>query len=269
MLSKKVIIPVLLFSMGMQGAHAASSISIGAEYSEGDYGTGETTSSWYVPLGWRYSGGDFSAGITIPYVSISGSSLVSADGRPISPGGTAGGGGAGAGGGGTGTGTTTSTTRTDAGLGDVVISGGYQLLEGSESTPWLGATASAKLGTADADQGLGSGENDYTLQLEAALGMFYGYVGYTQIGDTDLIDYNDVAFAGVAVDFPLGEGHSVGLEYFTEQASLDGMDDVREASLSLGGELSGDLNYRIFYTSGLTDSSADAVLGVNFSSAMK
>ncbi len=261
---KKAIISLLFCSLGMHSASAATSLSLGAEYSEGDYGTGETTRSWYVPLGWRYFSGDFSAGITIPYVSVSGSSLVSVDGRPLAQAGTGG-----AGGGGGGTTTTTDVTRTDSGLGDVVVSGGYQLLEGGDSSPWLGVTASAKLGTADADKVLGSGENDYTLQLEAAMGMLYGYVGYTQIGDTDTIDYNDVAFAGAALDFPLGEGHNLGLEYFTEQASVDGMEDLQEATLSLGGELSSKLNYSIYYGAGLSDSGADSVIGVSFSSAMK
>jgi hypothetical protein len=242
----------------MQGAVADTSISLGAEYSEGDYGTGETTTSWYVPFSWRYAGTAFSAAITIPYLSVSGSSLVTFDGRPLAPGGMSGGGGGGG-----------STTHTDSGLGDVLLSGGYQLLDGANEGLWMSVRGIVKLGTADAEKGLGSGENDYTVQLEAAMGALSGYTGYTLIGDTDTIDYNDVAFVGVALDFPLGKRHGLGLEYYSEQASLDGMDDVQEATISLGGPVSRGLNYSLYYTAGLSDSSAESLIGVNFSTPMK
>ena len=257
---KKITLPLILLSLASPMTMAASGWSIGAEYSEGDYGSSETTTSWYLPVGWRYVQGDLSAGVTVPYVSVSGSAMVSFDGRPLAPGGVVGGGA----GGGAGT-----TSRTVSGLGDVLLSGGYQLLDGADDSLWLNLGGIVKLGTADEEKGLGSGENDYTLQLEAARGMVYGFVGYTLIGDTALVDYNDVASMGVALDIPLAKGNSLGLEYFTEQASLDGMDDVSEATVSLSGAMGKGLNYRLFFTAGLSDSSADSTVGLNIRTPMK
>lgn len=260
---KRVTLPLLFLSIASPMALADSGWSIGAEYSEGDYGTTETTTSWYLPVAWRYAQGNVSAGITVPYVSVSGSALVSFDGRPLAPSGTSGGGA------GAGAGVPTTTSRSVSGLGDVVLSGGYQLLGGEGDSTWLNIGASAKLGTADEVKGLGSGENDYTLQLEAAKGMLYGFVGYTLIGDTALVDYNDVASMGVALDIPLDNGNNLGLEYFTEQAALDGGEDISQATLSLGGDMDGGFGYSLFYTAGLSDSSADSIIGLNISSAMK
>lgn len=262
-IKKREFFSALILSFGLQSVSADSGYSLGAEYSEGDYGTGETTSAWYIPFGWRYGSGDFSASVTIPYLVVEGSSLVTFDGRPVAPSGM----GTGGTGGGGGT-TTTATTRTDSGLGDIVLSGSYQLLSESELRPWVAATLKAKLGTADEVKGLGTGENDYTLQLEVAKGMLYGYAGYRLLGDTATLDYNDVAFVGAALNFPLAQSHDLSVEYYTEEAALSGMDDIQEATLSVGGELSRKMNYSLYFTAGLSDSSADSVIGVNFSSRM-
>ena len=262
---KKILGLVCVLIPATQVALADSGFSVGAEYSEGDYGTGETSRSWYIPLGWRYRGGDFSTSITVPYLIVEGSSLVTAGGTPLSPSGMGGGGG-GAGGGGGGT---TNTTRYDSGLGDVVVSASYQLLSESSHALWLGTTAKVKFGTADESKALGTGENDYTLQLEAARGALYGYAGYRVIGDTASVDYNDVAFAGVSLNMPLGKMSEWSVGYYAEEASVTGMDDVQEATLSVGGEFSKGLDYSLYYIAGLSDGSADSTIGVNFSSRLK
>ena len=257
---KREVLYALFLSLGLQPVLADSGYSLGAEYSQGDYGSGETASAWYIPCGWRYGSDGFRASVTIPYLMVEGSAQVTFNGRRIAPSGMGGMGG----GGGTGT-----TTRTISGLGDIMLSGSYLLLSEADARPWVAATAKVKLGTADEEKGLGTGENDYTLQLEAGKGMLYGYAGYRVLGDTSTVDYNDVSFVGAALNFPMGKATSLSVEYFTEQASVDGMDDVQEASLSLGGKMSEELDYSLYYVAGLSDSSADSVVGVKFSSRLK
>lgn len=259
MFSTSRVVPALfLLGLTAQGAVADSTLGVGAEYSEGDYGTGETSRSWYIPVDWRYTAGAYSASVTIPWLSVDGSTLVAPGGRPISSSGM---GGVGGGGGGSGS---TATTHSDSGLGDVVLSGSYQLLSESQNRPWVAATAKVKLGTADETKGLGTGETDYTLQLEAAKGMFSGYAGYSVLGDSATVDYNNVAFAGLALSIPLTASHTLGVDYYTEQAALDGMEDPRQAGIALSGDLEGGKGYALYYRVGLSDSSADSVMGVNF-----
>jgi hypothetical protein len=256
---KKIVIATALLSLAATPVLAESGFSVGAEYSEGDYGTGETSRSWYLPVAWRYRGGDFSASLIVPYITVEGSSQVTVGGTPLSPSGMGMNGG----------GSTTSTTRRASGLGDVVLSGSYQLLSEAPGRPWLAATARVKFGTADEDEGLGTGEDDYTLQLEAAKGVLSGYAGYTMMGDTDVLDYNDVAFVGAALTVPLGTKRELGLEYYTEEALLSGMEELQQATLSLSGEAGRELDYSLYYVAGLSDSSADSVVGINFSSRLK
>ncbi len=261
--NNKLRILVLLLVMCTEAVWAGNSFSVGAEYSEGDYGTGQTTRSWYLPVGWHYSQGDFSAALIVPYLRVEGSSLVTFDGRPLVPPGT---GGNGMGGGVTGSG---GTTHTASGIGDVVLSVGYQLQEERGGVPWLATRLKVKLGTADESEGLGTGENDYSLQLELASGMFYGFAGYRLQGDTATVDYNDVAYAAVALSFPLAREHEISVEYYTEEASLSGMDEVREATLSIAGALSSASDYSLYYIGGLSDSSADSVIGINIKKRLK
>ena len=261
LMRKREVLYALFLGLGLQSASADSGYSLGAEYSEGDYGTGVTSRAWYIPFAWRYGNDDIRASVTVPYLIIEGSSLVTFDGRRISPSGMGMGGG--------GSGGTSSTTRTESGLGDIMLSGSYLLLSEADTRPWVAATAKVKLGTADENKGLGTGENDYAVQLDAGKGVLYGYAGYRVLGDTAAVDYNDVSFIGAELSFPMGKSNTFGIKYYTEQASLDGMDDVREASLSLGGEVSKEMDYSIYYVAGLTDSSADSVIGISLSSRLK
>jgi hypothetical protein len=254
---QSAVLSALLLAVFAAPVVADSGFSLGAEYSQGDYGTGETTRSWYFPFAWRYRSDDFRASVTVPFVMVDGSSLVSAGGMRLSPSGMGGGMGGG------------STTRTASGLGDVLLSGSYLLLNESASRPWLATTAKVKFGTADETRGLGTGENDYSLQLDAGKGLFSGYAGYRMLGDTATVDYNDVAFVGAGLTLPLGKSRDLGVEYYTEEAALDGTDAIQQATLSLSGEASSSLDYSVYYIAGLSDSSADSVIGINFSSRLK
>jgi len=230
-----------------QQVQADSSLSLGAEYREGDYGTGESTASWYLPLGWSYYGERFSTSLTLPFVYVEGASTVSATGRPL---GRRGGGAA-------------TTTRSDSGLGDIQASGSYQFMREADSGVLVDATAKAKLGTADESRGLGSGENDYSLQLGLGTGVIYGYGGYKWVGDSATVDYNDVAFGGLSLTLPVAETAGLGLSYYAEESLLSGSDDIHELTLSLNGELSRDVSIGLYLGSGLTDSSADTIMGIN------
>lgn len=253
--------------VALNAAQAQSEFEIGAEYSEGDYGTGETSRAWYLPFTWRYRSGDLTTALTVPYLSVEGSTEVTFDGRNLSGYGM--GPGSGSGSGSSSGSTSGSTTHSDAGMGDVIASASYRLLDETESRPWIAATAKVKFGTADADKGLGTGEDDYTLQLELAKGFLSGYAGYRWQGDTDIVDYNDVAFVGVGVDFPLSERHGLALEYYTEEASVSGTDDVATAGITLAGEWGRRMGYSLYYVAGLSDTAADSVIGFTVSTVLR
>ncbi len=247
---------VMLLAATAQGVAAESSYSVGVEYSSGDYDSGDTTHAWYIPVGWQYYNGRMMAEVTLPWLIVEGSSDVTYDGRRLSGSGMGSGGGGG----------TSASSRTASGMGDIIVGAGYLLLPQGASRPQLAARAKVKFGTASVRKGLGTGENDYSLQLDVAQGMFEGLVGYRWLGDTSTVDYNDIAFAGAALTWPLGADYGVRLGYYAEQASLSGSDDVNELTAAFNGRFENRFAYSVYYTAGFTDSSADSVIGASISS---
>lgn len=163
-------------------------------YESGDYGTSTRFSSLYVPFTLKRFLGDAFASLTVPFVSqTSDGSVSNVGGRPVK---TRRGGGAGA------------ATTTHSGVGDVMLRGGYALLEEDPHPLDLSAVAKLKLPTADRDKGLGTGEFDAGAGVEAAKLVAPGWwvlvdLYYTAIGDPPGTDLNNqfAADAGVSRRF--------------------------------------------------------------------
>ncbi|HEY9148348.1 MAG TPA: hypothetical protein VIQ22_04995 [Gammaproteobacteria bacterium] len=240
-------------------SQAGFSFTTGAEYTRGDYGTSQDTSTWYVPLMLGYAGKKSFFSITVPYISVDGSSEVTGVRSTSLPGP----------GGITTTTTYTSTIeeRTDSGLGDILLRASYQLQNETPSQPWLGVTGKVKLGTADEDKFLGTGENDYALQLDIAKGAWDGIIGYHLLGDTATIDYDDILFGAVAYTAPLQSNWKMRTEFYTEEEVTEGVDPVREVSVTFGKPLAAGRNLRLYLVKGLSDSSPDWGGGVMLSTA--
>lgn len=232
-------------------AHAGYSFSTGAEYTRGDYGTGVETSSWYVPFTLGYSVEGYAWSVTVPYVSVSGSPEVSGGGslsmsgrgNHASP-------------------STTDTSRSDAGLGDVLFSASYRLQQQTREHPWLALTGKVKLGTADEEVNLGTGENDYAVQLDMAKGPVDGYLGYLITGDTPVVNYNDIYYGAIAYSVAMNQTWGIRSEYYTEQETVSGNDPVREASVAFSRPLSSMRDLKLYLIKGFSDSSPDWGVGV-------
>ena len=239
-------------------ANADYSVTMGAEYTTGDYGLSSDTSSWYIPVTVDYAAEEYSVGITVPYLSVVGSETVtgshSASYTVRGPGGVK-----------TQTLATTSSAtreREDSGLGDITLRFSYQLQQETEQRPWLGVTAKAKLGTADEQKYLGTGENDYALQLEVAKGPVDGLVGYHILGDTSTTNFNNILSAAVAYSVDLKNRWRMRTEFYTEQEAIDGVDGARELNLSFRRPLSRERDLNLYLIKGLSDASPDWGAGV-------
>ncbi len=252
-----------------QGQYA---FTAGGEFSSGDYGTGETSEIWSFPIGLQYLGDRVYWSVSVPFLVVSaptdfvvlrgglgglgGSDLagegihdLTGDGLgPKSERGT--------------------TTRTVSGVGDVNVGVGLSLVEEGNRRPWMGAKAMVKIATADADKNLGTGVNDYALQLEAAKGWLSGRLGYRWMGDTPTIDFQNVAYGALAVTHIGGSGGDIGLELFGEQAIVAGSEERRELTLFGSYPLGGEVRIHGHAFKGLTDASADFGVGITLSFAL-
>ncbi|HLO63828.1 MAG TPA: hypothetical protein VK165_12790, partial [Azonexus sp.] len=122
-------------------------ISSGFDYSTGKYGAAQSTETLYIPLSAKYESGDWTWRATIPYIESTGPSAVSGSGADriaLDNGPT--------------------TRRKVAGLGDIVLSANLTVWA---QGPWLVDVGTKfKIATADKNEGLGTGENDYAVQAE-------------------------------------------------------------------------------------------------------
>lgn len=261
------VVPTLFLFSATSVNAGEFSFGTGAEYTEGDYGTGSDNTALYIPFTVGYSADVYSWNITVPYLSVTGTGEViygrtgvraPSQGQTTTSGTT----GSGGPGGGSTTTTTVAEETTETGLGDITLSATYRLSQGGEKKPSLAMTAQIKLGTADEEKNLGTGENDYSLQIEAGLGDVYGYLGYLVIGDTAITDYDDIFFGAIGASRPAGSW-TLGGEYYAEQEVLEDVDPVSKVTLSAGRGLGKDKWLGFYLIKGFTDSTADWGAGIN------
>ena len=129
------------------------------------------------------------------------------------------------------------------------------------------------LGTADIDNGLGTGENDVSLYLDAYK-WFDGFtlissVGYRWRGEPEGVDFDDVLMASVGGAWEAGNASMLGVMFDYRQSSLADADDIQEVTAFVSFELSERRYFEIYAFSGFTDSSADWGGGVSFTTDFK
>src|SRR3989344_2576402 len=75
--------------MSLSTSAGETSLTLGAEYSSGDYGTASTTRMWYFPATLKYETGRSMLSLTIPFIAVEGTGNVVASGgaqrRPPAP----------------------------------------------------------------------------------------------------------------------------------------------------------------------------------------
>ena len=230
-------------------------LGVGYDYSSGDYGQDVTTEIEYLPVSLAWTTGPWRAEVTVPYIRVTGNGTVvpGAGGPMVFDNFNSGFFGMGGGG------SSATGTETRSGLGDVTARLGYAFLPADGSFYEL--SGKVKFGTADEDQGLGTGENDYALQFDGVFGggpvSPYVTLGYLVTGDSADFSYRDVPYGSLGLMFRLGAGASAGLGYDYRRATVQGSDDQQQASAYLGWRFTPDLSATLSALAGFTDSSPD------------
>jgi hypothetical protein len=232
------------------------SVTIGAEYSSGNYGGSADTDIWYFPLIFRYERDRWLYRVEVPYLIVQGSGDVLIVG------------GGGMGGHGSGGGmTATSTSRTDSGIGDIVGAVSYRLQRGAASRPAIDLTGLVYFGTADAAKNLGTGENDYAAQFDVAqdagVATVFGALGYRVTGDPPGIDYNDVFYGTLGIEHAF-ERNIVGTALDLRQAYLSDSDAFATLTGYLITRPSTGTKLTTYLLFGLSDAAPDWGIGVTY-----
>jgi len=235
-------------------------VSVGYEKTSGDYGLGNTTDITTVPLVTQYTKDAWRVRLNVPFINVTGDGSV-----------TPGSNGAVSNSSmlntimGSGSSSTSSTVvETQSGLGDILSSISYAFMP-QNSDMFYELTAQAKWGTASVSKGLGTGENDYSINLYS---MYQKHdvkpfisLGYLLIGDTNVTDYNDVFFTRAGFMYSVNPQTSFSVAYDYQQATTETTDEGQSVSLSAYRSFSKQWSGNVYVLGGLTDSVADSGIG--------
>jgi len=232
-------------------------LTAGVDYSSGDYGQTDDTQMLYLPFTLKYESLPWGLQLTVPWLSIAGSGTVvgGIDGGIVIGGhGAIGGHGK------------RQRQTTESGLGDVVAGVSFALDTLWGFGPLVDLTAKTKFATADETRGLGTGENDYSLQVDIAnsYGRFtpFGTLGYKFMGDPPDFDLNDVLFASAGVDYWFHPALSGGVSFDFRESSSLASTDAEELLTYLNWKFTDRWSVNGYGVLGLSDGSPDSAIGV-------
>ncbi len=222
--------------------------STGFDFSSGTYGQPTTTEIWYVPNTIKYQYDSWTLKLTIPYIRITGAGDVvggGPDGPVVGP-------------------STQLRRSTESGLGDLVLSGSYELF--LENLPSFEVTGKVKIPTADSSKGLGTGEADYTIQMDIfqSVAQFtpFATVGYRFTGNPSGIRLNDVFFASAGLGYKATKEWSGGAIGDFRQATTSFVEDTWEFVPYITWKNSSDFSVNLYGVVGFSTGSADMGIGL-------
>lgn len=191
---KKFITALAMLAISIPAtAQGQFSLGTGFDFSSGQYGNTASTDILYIPVVGKYEVDDLTLKLTIPYISITGPGGVVQGVGQVGP--AAG-----------------QVRRTDSGLGDVVASADYNFYSVGQLA--LDVLGKIKLGTADANKGLGTGKNSYAAQLDGYYAIdkvtLFATAGY-KIYDAPVgVILNNVLYGTIGASQKLNNTTSVG-----------------------------------------------------------
>lgn len=229
------------------------SLGAGAEFTTGDYGGDESVDEFYLPVTGTLDFERVSLRLTVPFLSVRAPELTTItgpDGQPV---------------------VGEGPTKTESGLGDVLASVTvFDVLSGGGDFA-LDLTGKVKFGTADEEKGLGTGEQDYSLQAD--LFRFFdkatlmGTVGYSFRGDPEGYDLDNTFFASVGASYLVTERSRVGAFFDFRDASVPDTDTLQELSAWVSTRVGERSHAQFYLLAGFGDSSPDWGGGLSFSAS--
>lgn len=240
----------LYLTLGFLPIHAQSTsalsqtVSAGAYYARGDYGEGDITEFRYFPFTYEVSKGQWGLQLLIPRLEVSGlgNVLVNVGGVTQAVAG--------------------SERTSRRGIGDSIVSAFYRFDAPSDSAPYIDFRLDIKLPTADERAGLGTGEVDYTPQLNVShyLGnkLLFATVGRNFRGKSALYPgLKDSSYAQFGGAFPLASDWTAGIYYDFREAASTYAQETHELVPYVTWQWSERWSFTGLTVWGATESSAD------------
>lgn len=215
-------------------------LSLGYHFSTGKYGASDSTEISYVPLVARADVGNWSLAVTVPYIRISGPSVV-IDG--------------------------VQTVDGEAdGLGDISARTSYLLQPFYAWMPFIDLIGRIKFPTASRSDGLGTGEFDYGLEVELSkrIGPFTPFAvgGYRVLGSPPGSTLRNVAVASLGSTYSLTDSLPLGILLDYRDAASAASSTRLELVPFLAWKISPHWSIDFYTSAGLAQGSPDVGTGL-------
>jgi hypothetical protein len=241
----------LAASGGAWAEDAHFSLGAEAEYTTGDYGGDKSVDEFYLPVTATLDLDRVEFRVTVPFLSVRAPELTTIDGpdgQPI---------------------VGEGPMVTSSGIGDIQAAVTvYDVLVSSDGNFALDLTGKVKFGTADADEGLGTGEQDYALQADwfRFFSRFtaMGTAGYALRGDPEGYDLRDTFYASLGGSYALQDRVSCGAFYDYRESSVQGSDAAQELTGWVSTGVGARGRAELYVIAGIGDSSPDWGGGLSF-----
>lgn len=238
-----LLLAVSLVAAGASQAEGKFFTTVGVDYSSGEYGTSTKTTILSIPVALKYETGAFTFKGSLPWLQVKSpaGSTLGPDGRPI--------------------GAVTANRATQSGIGDLVTSVTWAAFNDAASATALDLTGKVKWATADEDKGLGTGENDFSVQADIykTIGKtaLFATLGYKMYGDPAGIDFRNVGYGGVGFSHRVTEKFSAGLTWdYRPKVTANG-DPTNELTAFMSNKLTDKTKLQLYAVKGLSDGSPD------------
>lgn len=213
-------------------------------YSNGDYGEPIDTEIYYFPVSYGANYGKFGLQLVVPYLQVTGAGnvLVNVGGINRAVAGT--------------------QREKSSGIGDSIISMTYQMDPLTTAELFIDLRLDLKLPSADENKGLGTGETDYSMQVDLSKNVgnsvIFATLGYSFRGRSDIyLGLLDSAFVQFGLAKSLSSDFNIGMFYdFREQASVFSP-EIHELVPYFSWQLSSNWTFTGMTSWGFTDASAE------------
>lgn len=244
---------ILCFGLLLGGTvHAAGMVTVssGVDYSTGDYGRADNTNMLVVPFSIRYRTDAWTYRLATAHLYIEeGVNGVLIGGDFI---------------------TNKAEQNSISGMGDIIVSARYSFDTMTNLDAAFNLTGKVKLATADETRGLGTGSNDYTIEMGAYQPLtknvdMFGSLGYRIKGDLPQTKLNNVWLGSVGFSFPWDKDTEFGLIYDFRQATSPRVSAVSEVSSYWDWRIDSRWSLNTYTVFGLSDASPNFGVGTQIS----
>lgn len=219
-------------------------LSGGMDFTSGRYGGDVDIEEFYAPLTMTVESGRVGYRLTVPYLSVrapEGTVIFDPGGEPV-PG--------------------SGDIVTESGLGDVIGSVTlYDVINNRQLGFAMDLTGKVKFATADEDKGLGTGENDYSVQADfykfADRLTLLGSMGYKFRGEPTGIDLSDTFMASVGGTYKFSTDVRGGLIFDYRESAISNGDSIQELTGFVSRRIGENWRFQVYAIAGFTDSTPD------------